>query len=288
MTEWVAEIGSNHNGDLSRALKTIEAASLAGATAVKFQLFRVEDLYCKEAVQRVPALSQMAHKELPYFWIPILARHAHDHGLEFGVTPFGERALDVAASNCDFLKVSSYQLKLPKFLIDVGDTDIPVVLSTGMATLHEVDDAMLSLSSGSLTILHCVSSYPTPPDQACLRAIDYMRNMLKIPIGWSDHTKSPMVLCRAVNFHKAEMVEFHFDIDGQGAEYSGGHCWLPHEIAAVIKDSTSYSDPGFYACDGKREKKPMVCETDEVPWRADPSDGLRPSMALREKWRAES
>lgn len=284
MTRFVAEVGSNWNGDFARALDFVRVAADIGCDAVKFQMFDPEDIYWYGAFDKIPSLSDTKSNHFEDDELRRLSMLAHGLGMEFGVTPFGDRNLMACAPFVDFIKVSSYQLELLEFLKTVGLHGKPVVLSTGMATMPEVERALRALGDVDVIVLHCVSSYPTPPAQACLRAIPKMREVLNRRVGWSDHTKSRMVVARAVNFYKADMVEFHLDLDGDGAEFKHGHCWLPGEIRALMHDTHAYADKGFYACDGKAQKKPMVCESEERLWRAYPWDGLRPSLELRERW----
>ena len=102
----------------------------------------------------------------------------------------------------------------------------------------------------------------------------------QIIFGWSDHSVSPAVIYRAVHRWGAKMIEFHLDLEGMGEEYKTGHCWLPDQIYPVIEEVTL----GFEA-DGSGKKVPMPSEVADRDWRADPSDGLRPLISVREVWR---
>jgi N-acetylneuraminate synthase len=101
--------------------------------------------------------------------------------------------------------------------------------------------------------------------------------------GWSDHSVSSGVIFRAVHRWSADMVEFHLDLEGKGEEYNGGHCWLPENIKSVI-DAIRI---GFCA-DGSGEKITTPSELYEREWRADPSDGLRPRLKIREEWKEKA
>jgi N-acetylneuraminate synthase len=158
----------------------------------------------------------------------------------------------------------------------------PVVLSTGMATMDEIVAAANTLKSAGardITLLHCVSAYPTPADEANLSAIAAIGEATGCAVGWSDHTRRPAVIERAVHRWGARVVEFHLDLDGEGAEYASGHCWLPDEIAPVIariRESTVADGTGF--------KGPQPAEIADRDWRADPSDGMRPLRHIRAVW----
>jgi N-acetylneuraminate synthase len=98
-------------------------------------------------------------------------------------------------------------------------------------------------------------------------------------VGWSDHTRRPAVIERAVHRWGASAVEFHLDLDGKGAEYRSGHCWLPEEIAPVIARVRE-----AFAADGMGFKEPQPAELADRDWRADPQDGMRPLRHIRAIW----
>jgi sialic acid synthase SpsE len=151
-----------------------------------------------------------------------------------------------------------------------------------MATLPEIETAVATLRNAGcrdITALHCVSAYPAPPEEANLSAIAAIRNATGVPVGWSDHTRSPAVIERAVHRWGASVVEFHLDLDGKGAEYAAGHCWLPSEIAPVIARIREGE-----RADGAGFKGPAAAELPDRDWRADPSDGLRPLRHIRTVW----
>jgi N-acetylneuraminate synthase len=182
----------------------------------------------------------------------------------------------------DFFKIASYELLWTDLLVACARTKKPVVLSTGMATMDEIERAVATLRSAGcadLTLLHCVSGYPAPPDQCNLAAIRTLADTFGCRTGWSDHSVSPAVIHRAVHRWDAEMLEFHLDLDGEGEEYAAGHCWLPEQIGKVIDDIRT-----AFAADGDGEKKPTPTELPDCEWRADPDDGLRPLKSIRETW----
>ena len=132
-----------------------------------------------------------------------------------------------------------------------------------------------------ITVLHCVSAYPAPPEEANLSAIEAIRNATGVSVGWSDHTRSPAIVERAVHRWNANAVEFHLDLDGTGAEYAAGHCWLPEEIGPVIARIREGE-----RADGRGFKEPVAAELSDREWRADPVDGLRPLRHVRAQWKA--
>jgi len=277
--EFIAEVSSNHNRNLKRSKKFIKTAAQIGCDGVKFQLFKIDKLFAPEILKKSEKLRKRKDWELPIEFIPELANFAHKLGIKFSCTPFFLEAVDILEPYVDFYKIASYELLWGDLLEKVARTKKPVVLSTGMAILDEIVIAVNKLrKSGceNLTILQCVSGYPTPPSEVNLSAIDSLRQECKCDVGWSDHSVSPAVIYRAVHRWNASMIEFHLDLEGKGEEFEIGHCWLPNNIKNVINTVNA----GFQA-DGTGEKVPTPSELEDRDWRADPSDGLRPMKKKR-------
>ncbi len=280
--EFVAEVSSNHHRDLGRALAFVETAARIGCATVKFQLFRVDELFAPEILAKSPMHRARAQWELPEAFLAPLAARSRALGIQFACTPFSLRAVDVLQPHVDFYKIASYELLWDDLLRACAATGKPVAIATGMATIDEVVRAANVLRNAGCAepvVMHCTSGYPTPVDQCNLAAIDTIRSATGARAGWSDHSVSPAVIHRAVHRWRAEMVEFHLDLDGKGAEFSAGHCWLPEQIAPVIEAIRA----GFSA-DGAGDKLPVAAEIADRPWRTDPADGLRPMRSIRSTW----
>lgn len=276
---FVAEVSSNHHRDLGRCLEFIRTAAAIGCDAVKFQLFRVRELFAPEALLHNPNLLARENWELPVEFLPRLAKGCEGAGIRFSCTPFYLEAVEELLPFVDFFKVASYELMWDDLLKACAATGKPVVLSTGMATLPEVKHACSILRSAGchdLTLLHCVSSYPAKPEDCNLAAIGALRESCQCPVGWSDHSVDPGVIFRAVHRWGATVVEFHLDLEGQGAEFSAGHCWLPEAMRQVIATVRT----GTLA-EGDGRIGPAPSEMEEREWRADPQDGLRPLRNAR-------
>jgi sialic acid synthase SpsE len=276
---FVAEVSSNHHRDLERCLEFIRTAAGIGCDAVKFQLFRVRELFAPEALRHNPQLLAREAWELPVEFLPRLARGCEEAGIRFACTPFYLEAVEELLPFVDFYKVASYELMWDDLLKACARTGKPIVLSTGMATLPEVNHACSILRSAGcrdLTLLHCVSSYPAKPEDCNLAAIATLHESCQCPVGWSDHSVDPGVIFRAVHRWGATMVEFHLDLEGQGAEFSAGHCWLPQAMGPVIAAVRT----GICA-EGDGRVGPATSEMEERKWRADPEDGLRPLRDTR-------
>lgn len=277
---FISEVSSNHSQKIERALEFIDQSAAAGCDAVKFQLFKVEELFSREVFENKPETLKRKQWELPLEFLPVLAKRCMEKGVQFGCTPFYIDAVAKLNEYVDFYKVASYELLWDDLLVACVKTGKPLIISTGMATIDEIRHAVEIIRNNgckNLTLLHCTSAYPTPYKEANLAAIETLRSEFGCKVGWSDHTVDPGVISRAINRWGAEVVEFHMDLEGIGEEFESGHCWLPNQIAPVIKQLRH----GLKA-DGDGVKKPVTSEISDRMWRADPSDGLRPLKSIRD------
>jgi len=283
---FIAEASSNHGRDLSRALAFVDAAADSGCDAVKFQLFKIDRMFAPEILAQSHKHRARREWELPLAHLEPLAAHCRARGMQFSCTPFYLEAVEELQPYVDFYKIASYELLVTPLLESCAQSGKPVVLSTGMATMEEImkaADTLKRAGAKDITLLHCVSAYPTPADEANLSAIETIRAMTGCATGWSDHTRRPAVIERAVHHWNASAVEFHLDLDGEGAEYAAGHCWLPEEIAPVIARIRE-----SMIADGQGFKGPQPSEIADREWRADPSDGMRPLLHIRASYKPEA
>jgi N-acetylneuraminate synthase len=286
---FIAEVSSNHHRDIDRCFQFIDASKNIGCQSVKFQLFRIQELFSPEVLAKRSELRRRSEWELPVSFLSELSAYTHSKGLQFSCTPFYLEAVAELEPYVDFYKIASYELLWSDLLRACALTGKPIVLSTGMATIDEIAIAVKTLRDAgcsNLTLLQCISGYPTPIEQCNLKAIETLRDQFKCDVGWSDHSVSAQVVQRAVEHWGATVIEFHLDLDGEGDEFKTGHCWLPNQMKDVIDSidkSTSAAD--WILADGDGVKKPSQVEIEDREWRADPSDGLRPLLATRIKFR---
>ena len=219
----IAEIGVNHDGQMSIAGRLIDAAAEARADAVKFQLFSARLLLAREAAlvdyQKSSAPSAAAlltPLELTPEQIAALIAHAHDRGLAALVTPFSVPLVPAAArAGADALKIASPDLVNRPLVEAAVATDLPLVVSTGAAWLDEIAQTLswLGPARRRTILLHCVSSYPTPEDGATLAAIRVMRTEWPdLAVGYSDHTTHTITGGLAVS-SGAVVLEKHLTLD---------------------------------------------------------------------------
>ena len=275
---FIAEVSSNHSSNLDRCLDFIDCAADMGCDAVKFQLFKIDELFAPEILAKSEKHRMRKQWELSPTFLPALSERCLMKGIQFSCTPFYLAAVDELQPYVDFYKVASYELLWDDLLIACARTGKPVIISSGMANLEEIKHAVKILRENNCkpTILHCTSAYPTPYNEANLSAIETIRIATNCDVGWSDHTVNSGVIHRAIHKYDAKVVEFHLDLDGKGDEFKSGHCWLPEQMKSVIRQVREAMN-----ADGDGIKEPVSSEIPDLLWRADPSDGLRPFKSIR-------
>ena len=224
----IAEAGINHNGDINIAKKLIEEASKAGADIVKFQTFKADLIATSKAkkanyqkINTDPKINQkeMLHKlQLKDEDFFELYDHCKKYNIEFLSTPFDFESLEL------LLKIGIKRIKVPSgeitnlpFLRIIGSKNLPIILSTGMANLGDIESAINELSKVScsrddIIVLHCTSEYPAPLNEANLNAMKTIKGAFNIQIGYSDHTLGIEVSLAAVALG-AKVVEKHITLD---------------------------------------------------------------------------
>ncbi|CAD6365032.1 N,N'-diacetyllegionaminic acid synthase [Shewanella hafniensis] len=276
---FIAEVSSNHHRDLQRCIEFIKTAAEIGCDAVKFQLFKIEELFAPEILSKSEMHRKRKEWELPVSFLPQLKQSCDEYGIQFSCTPFYLDAVAELEPYVDFYKIASYELLWDDLLVACAKTGKPVVISAGMANFEEIDHAINVLQNAAcqdITLLHCVSAYPTPKADCNLAVLGHFRERYNIKVGWSDHSVSSAVIRRAVNRWLADCIEFHIDLDKQGAEYATGHCWLPEQMQLVINECREAQ-----LLDGRPDKVLTPSEAPDRDWRADPIDGLRPLKHIR-------
>ncbi len=243
----VAEAGVNHNGSLDRALAMVDAAAEAGADMVKFQAFRAAELasadaetasYQAENSGQRAQLAMLRELELDMDAFEALAARCRERGIAFLCTAFDADLLDaLVALGMTTIKVPSGELTNAPLLERVAGFGLPVLLSTGMATLDEVEEAVGTLRRGGadeITVLHCTSLYPAPMASVNLRAMTAMAERLGLPVGYSDHTPGDAVAIAATALG-ARVIEKHFTLDRAlpGPDHKAS--LEPAELAAMIR-----------------------------------------------------
>ena len=247
----VAELSANHNQSLDRAIEIVRAAARVGADAVKLQTYTADTLTldCDRECFRIGGDSLWAGKTLhelyseaytPWEWHGRLQRVAHDEGIECFSTPFDATAVDFLESlDVPVYKVASFELVDIPLLQRIAATGRPVIASTGMATVAEIDEAVRMLRGGAgsqeIALLKCTSAYPANPGDMNLQTIPHMAKTFDVVAGLSDHTMGSAVAVAAVTLG-ARIVEKHFTLRRSDGGPDSTFSMEPEEFAAMVRD----------------------------------------------------
>ena len=225
----IAEAGVNHNGDFECAKKLILAATNAGADYVKFQTFKADKLVSRDAKKAQYQKSNLNKDgdtqydmlkklEMSEQWHYDLFKYANECGIKFLSTGFDEDSIDFLDSlTIDLFKAPSGEITNKPYLEHLAKKAKPIILSTGMATIEEIGEAISILienkiTKENITILHCNTEYPTPMKDVNLLAMNFIRDKFGVSVGYSDHTEGIEVPIAAVALG-AKVIEKHFTID---------------------------------------------------------------------------
>ena len=244
----IAEAGVNHNGSLDLAIKLVDAAVAVGADAVKFQTFKADRLVTKEAPKAGYQIRATGDSGTQFEMLKRLELTEEDHralishcdgcGIRFLSTPFEEESADfIQTLGIPAFKLPSGEITNLPFLAHVAGKGKPIILSTGMATLQEVDaaiDAITRAGNKRLVLLQCVSEYPADPVEANLRAMVSMRIAFGFPVGFSDHTPGIAVAIAAAALG-ACVVEKHFTLDREMPGPDHRASLEPEEFAEMVR-----------------------------------------------------
>ena len=244
MTFVVAECGVNHNGDFETALALADAAKEAGADAVKYQLF---------TSQRLWGDGRIKHLELSKSQIKDIKAYCKAIGIEFMCTPFDVESLEYLAElKVERLKIASGCIADYDLLYAAYQTGLPVILSTGMSTMDEIEKA-LGMLAINVTLLHCTSSYPCRLEDVHLNSMDALK-VFKRPVGLSDHTTTISVAIAAVA-RGATVIEKHMTLDRNSKGPDHRSSITPRELKALRLALIEVE-----AALGSSEKKVQPCE----------------------------
>lgn len=243
----IAEAGVNHNGDINIAKKLIDAACEAGADAVKFQTFKAENLatpnapkaeYQKQTTGSGNQFEMLRKLELSFEEHIDLKKYCDKKGIIFLSTPFDFESVDLLEKvGVQYYKISSGDLTNIPLLKYVAKLQKPMIVSTGMANLGEVEIAVKAIKeymNKNLYLLHCTSNYPTMYEDVNLNAMVTLKNAFKVPVGYSDHTVGIEVPIAAAAIG-AKIIEKHFTLDRhmEGPDHRAS--LEPDELERMVK-----------------------------------------------------
>ena len=242
----IAEVSANHGGDLPRVLEMVRVAAAAGADAVKLQTFTADtmtlDLDTAGFVvgpgnpwsgRRLHDLYREA--AMPWDWYPHIAAVAREHGITLFSSPFDTTSIDfLVEQGAPALKIASFELTDLPLIEHAAATGLPLVMSTGMATDTEIDDAVRAASGAELALLRCNSAYPSPPEHMDLRTIVDLARRWNVPVGLSDHTLDDTSAIVAVALG-ASIVEKHFTLARSDGGPDATFSLEPDELATLVR-----------------------------------------------------
>lgn len=221
----IAEAGVNHNGDIDIAKELIDVAAETGVDAIKFQTFRTEELvtknapkadYQKKTTGDGNQYEMLKKLELSYEEHLILKKYCEDIGIIFLSTPFDFKSVDLLKEiNMPIYKISSGDITNIPLIKYIAKINKPIILSTGMSNLGEVEEAVGAIkqySNNDIHILHCTSNYPTAYEDVNLNSMITLKNAFKLPVGYSDHTEGVEIPIAAVAMG-ATIIEKHITLD---------------------------------------------------------------------------
>lgn len=266
----LAEAGVNHNGSLDLALELVEVAAASGADGIKFQTFVAEDLVSigtkkapyQEQAEDEDQYQMLKSLELTFDEFRLIRAHCAENNILFLSTAFDQESFKFLNTlDLPFWKIPSGEITNVPFLIAVASTRKPIVLSTGMSTLDEIDFALKTLrdhGAKDITLLHCTTAYPTPLNEANLRAMTTLHEHFDLPVGYSDHTEGDIAAVAAVALG-AIFLEKHFTLDRNlpGPDHKASA--EPDELRAYVQAARNTA-----SALGSTEKRVGLSESDNL------------------------
>jgi pseudaminic acid synthase len=246
----IAELSANHNGDINNALKTIEEAAKCGADAIKIQSYTPDTMTieCSKEDFQVKGglwdgyslynLYNWAHT--PFEWHAQLFDKAKEVGITLFSTPFDETALELLEGlGAPAYKIASFELTDLPLIKRVAQTGKPMIMSTGMASIAEIEEAIFTARENGcneLVVLHCISAYPAPYEQANLATIPDLAKRFGVIAGLSDHTLGTVVSVASIVLG-ACLIEKHFILDRNDKGPDSAFSIEPHELKRLVKET---------------------------------------------------
>ena len=266
----IAEAGVNHNGSIELAKRLVDAAADAGADIVKFQTFKADTIVSKTAQKADYQKRTTGAAETQYEMLKRLELSAADHevlidrcrekGIGFLSTPFDLDSIRYLHSlGLPFAKIPSGEITNLPYLRAVNAQGGKVILSTGMSTLDEVAAALKALKDCEVSLLHCTTEYPCPPNEVNLRAMLTLKERFGLPVGYSDHTQGIEIPVAAVAMG-ATIIEKHFTLDRnmEGPDHKAS--LEPDELKAMVAAIRKVE-----VALGNGDKAPMPSERKNMP-----------------------
>ena len=258
----IAELSGNHGGDINKALELIDAAAKTGASAIKIQTYRPDtitldhdgpEFVVKDKLWQGRTLYELYEEaHTPWHWHEALFARAKEHGITLFSSPFDKTAIDLLEDlNCPAYKIASFEITDIGLIQYAAKTGKPIIMSTGMATLAEIEEAVTAVKEAGgtqLAILHCVSGYPTPIADCNLSTLAYLHQYLDIPVGLSDHSLADTAAIASVALG-GSIIEKHFKMTNDTTSVDAAFSLDPNEfssmVSAVKNTKSALGEPSF-------------------------------------------
>ena len=247
----IAEIGTSHEGSFDKAKELVDAAADSGADTIKFQWVYADEIlhpktgFVKLPTGNIPLYERFKQLECPVSFYKDILDYVHSKGCKFCCSPFGLRSLrELLELNPDYVKIASPELNHYKMLEALrdwrekqkmrGEESVPVILSSGVSTLADIDKAVRIVGREGVSLLHCITSYPAPEDQYNIRLVSTLKDILGIETGLSDHSLDPVLVPVLSTACGGTIIEKHFTLSRQTSGLDDPVALEPEQFALMV------------------------------------------------------
>ena len=247
----IAEIGTSHEGSFDKAKELVDAACDSGADTIKFQWVYADEIlhpktgYVKLPTGNIPLYERFQQLECPVSFYKDIMDYVHSKGCKFCCSPFGLRSMqELLELKPDYVKIASPELNHYKMLEALrdwrekqkarGEEVVPVILSSGVSTLADIDKAVRIVGREGVSLLHCITSYPAPEDQYNIRLVSTLKDILGIETGLSDHSLDPVLVPVLSTACGGTIIEKHFTLSRQTSGLDDPVALEPEQFALMV------------------------------------------------------
>lgn len=247
----IAEIGTSHEGSFEKAKELVDAACDSGADTIKFQWVYADEIlhpktgFVKLPTGNIPLYERFKQLECPVSFYKDILDYVHSKGCKFCCSPFGLRSMqELLELKPDYVKIASPELNHYKMLEALrdwrekqkvrGEEVVPVILSSGVSTLADIDKAVRIVGREGVSLLHCITSYPAPEDQYNIRLVSTLKDILGIETGLSDHSLDPVLVPVLSTACGGTIIEKHFTLSRQTSGLDDPVALEPEQFALMV------------------------------------------------------
>ena len=247
----IAEIGTSHEGSFEKAKELVDAAAESGADTIKFQWVYADEIlhpktgFVKLPTGNIPLYERFKQLECPVAFYKDIMDYVHSKGCKFCCSPFGLRSMqELVELKPDYVKIASPELNHYKMLEALrdwrekqkarGEEAVPVILSSGVSTLADIDKAVRIVGQEEVSLLHCITSYPAPEDQYNIRLVSTLKGVFGIETGLSDHSLDPVLVPVLSTACGGNIIEKHFTLSRQTSGLDDPVALEPEQFALMV------------------------------------------------------